>query len=249
MINENFKLLLVIGATVLDSLFAFVGALTLFFKKRQFEKIIHALISFAAGVLLGGSFFHILPEILEEKDPFFVFLLVVLGFSSFFLAERFLWWHHCHEEKCDAHPFSYLILWSDGFHNFIDGIVIGVSFLADIKLGILTTFLILAHEVPQELSDFGVLIYGGFTPKKALFYNFLSQVSCILGGLLGYLFRLPFDPAIFVLPFAAGGFIYIATSDLIPEIHKEMNKKRSFVSFLIFLGGLFLMLSFKFLMH
>lgn len=245
----NLTLLWILAATVVNSLFAFVGVFTLLFSEKKFQKIIFFLVSFAAGVLLSGSFFHIIPEILEEKESFFVFSLVVFGFVSFFLGERFLWWHHCHEGKCQVHPFNYLILWGDGLHNFIDGIIIGVSFLIDIKFGFLTTFLILIHEIPQELSDFAVLVYGGFSKKKALFYNFLSQVSAILGGILGYFTSSFFNLFHFILPFAAGGFIYIAASDLIPEIHKEIERKKSFISFLVFLFGILIMIFTKKLIH
>jgi len=243
----NIKILWVLLATFLVSISSLVGAVSLLFSKEKFQKIIYFLVAFAAGVLLGGSFLHIIPESLEGENAFSILLLVVLGFVLFFLVERYLWWHHCHEGECKVHPFSYLILWGDALHNFIDGLIIGTSFYIDIKVGILATLLILAHEIPQELSDFAVLIFGGFSPPKALFYNFLSQLSSIVGGILGFWGAINFDFSHFVLPIAAGGFIYIAASDLIPEIHEQQNQKTSFPLFILFLAGLLLMILFKYL--
>ena len=131
----------------------------------------------------------------------------------------------------------------DGIHNFIDGLVIAASFVFSIQIGITTTFAVIAHEIPQELGDFGVLIYGGFAKFKALFYNLLSALTAILGALLGF-FLFPFvdNLAAFLVPFAAGGFIYVAGSDLIPELHKEADTKRAWFSFIFFLVGILFML-------
>lgn len=241
----NLKFFYVILATFLNSLFAFIGVFSLLFSKEKFQKIVYYLVSFAAGILLGGSFLHIIPESIEGKDSFLVFILVILGFVIFFLIERYLWWHHCHEGECKVHPFSYLILWGDSLHNFVDGLVIGVSFYTDIKLGILTTILILVHEIPQELSDFAVLVFGGFAPKKALFYNFVSQISSIIGGLLGFWGAINFDFSYFILPVAAGGFLYISASDLIPRIHQQQHQKGFLSLFLFFLLGIVIMIFLK----
>lgn len=157
--------------------------------------------------------------------------------------ERYLHWRHCHEEgECKIHAFTYLNLVGDGFHNFIDGMVIAASFLVSLKLGLVTTLAIVLHEIPQELGDFAVLVYGGFTKKKALLFNFASALMAVLGAVIGYLVTdLVKNFASFILPFTAGGFIYIATSDLIPELHKENDLKRSTAAFLAFLLGIIFM--------
>ena len=164
--------------------------------------------------------------------------------------EKFLYWHHCHKGKCDVHPVSYLILFGDGIHNFIDGIIIGVSFIVGIPFGIVTTLLIIGHEIPQELGDFGVLVHGGFGKAKALIYNLIAQLTCVLGGIIGYFLSTSIEGIIpFILPFAAGGFIYIAASDLVPELHKEPEIKKSLTSFAFFIIGILIMLAIKFIAH
>ena len=185
-----------------------------------------------------------IAESLEAIPADTVFLFVIVGFCVFFVMERFLHWHHCHEGKCKVHPFTYLILFGDGVHNFIDGLVIAASFLVSVPFGLVTTLMIIAHEIPQELGDFGVLVYGGMKKKNALLYNFLSQLTCVLGGLVGLALAASLDPAP-LLPFAAGGFIYISTSDLVPELHKEKDIKKSAKHFVLFLVGLAFMFAIK----
>jgi zinc and cadmium transporter len=233
--------------TFINGLVAFVGAFSLMMSTKMLKKILSILVALAAGVLLSGAFFHLLAESIEMIVPTTAFIYLMIGFIMFFLMERFLYWHHCHDGKCDVHPVSYLILFGDGVHNFIDGLVIAASFLVDIPFGIITTLLIIGHEIPQELGDFGVLVYSGFTKTRALFFNFISQLTAVLGGLIGFFFAgsLGFS---FLLPFAAGGFIYIAASDLIPELHKEASLKKSMFHFVFFLIGISLMLAIKLLL-
>ena len=164
--------------------------------------------------------------------------------------ERFLHWRHCHEEgACKTHAFTYLTLVGDGFHNFVDGMVIAASFVVSIQLGLVTTLAIILHEIPQELSDFAILVYGGFTKKKALFFNFASALMAMIGALAGYFINDYIQGfSGIILPLTAGGFIYIATSDLIPELHKENDLKRSMAAFSAFLLGIvFMALANKFL--
>ena len=146
-------------ATFIDSLIALVGAFALFLSRKTFDYLIMVLVAFSAGALLAGAFFHLLAESLENFTTNSAFGLMLFGFVLFFFIERFLHWHHCHKRKCKVHPVSYLILFGDGVHNFIDGLVIGVSFLISIPFGIVTTLLIIGHEIPQELGDFAVLVY------------------------------------------------------------------------------------------
>ena len=243
-------LLIIILATLINSLIALVGIFSLWMNERSLNKIVLFLVALSAGALLSGAFFHLIPEALENLTSITVFTFVLLGFIIFFLMEKFLYWHHCHEGKCDVHPVSYLILIGDGIHNFLDGIIIAVSFIVNVPFGIITTALIIAHEVPQELGDFGVLVHGGFKKTKALWYNLLSQLTSVLGGILGYFLSTSIGGAIpFILPIAAGGFIYISASDLVPELHKEADIKKSLSSFLFFLLGVAIMLIIKFFAH
>lgn len=232
--------------TGIVSLVSLIGVFTLWMKDATFRKILFALVALSTGALLGGGLLHLAAESIGVLGTDAAFMLLIAGFSVFFLLEKFLFWHHCHEGKCDVHPYTYLILFGDGIHNFIDGLLIAASFFVNPAFGIVTTMIIISHEVPQELGDFGVLVHGGMKKRKALLYNLLSQMSCMLGGIVGY-----FASGIggfqvsFLLPFAAGGFVYIAASDLIPELHKETDKKKSIIAFAFFVIGVLLMLGFK----
>jgi zinc and cadmium transporter len=167
---------------------------------------------------------------------------VLLSFVFFFLIEKAFHWRHCHKENCEIHTFGYMNLVGDSLHNFIDGLVIAGAFLVDFKLGLITTFAIALHEIPQEIGDFGVLIHAGFNKTKALILNYLVATMVILGGIAGNLAATYIEGAIvYLLPIAAGGFIYIAGSDLMPEIRKEKNLKKSILSFAIFLLGIIIM--------
>jgi len=236
----------IILMTSLNGLIALAGGFTLLLSKKSLDKIILILVSLAIGGLLGGAIFHFIPEALEKLSATLTILLIFTGLLIFYLTEKLLHWHHCHKNgKCKHQPVTHLILFGDGVHNFIDGLVIAASFLISIPLGILTSILIMAHELPQELGDFGVLVHGGFTKSKALFYNFLSQLTAILGGVLGYFFLSLKDYSIYLLPFAAGGFLYIAIGDLIPEVFKEKNKIKLIINILAIIFGLIILISAK----
>lgn len=235
-----------IGASVAVSLISLIGIFALILKEKFLEKILVALIGFSAGGLIGGAFLHILPESLETNPNIQqVFLFVILGFICFFILERYFHWRHCHEGACEVHAFTYLNLLGDGIHNFTDGLMIGASFVVGVQFGILTTMIIIFHEIPQEIGDFGVLVYGGFSKPKALFCNFIIALTCVLGVLIGY----PLSEKIksfpnYLLPIVAGGFIYIAACDLIPEIHKQKGAKRGLFSLIAFvLGIIFILLA------
>jgi len=247
----DMTLVWILLATLVDSIVALIGIFTLWLSERFFRSLLFVLVAFSAGALLSGALFHLVAEALEgEMPPFNVFLMVIIGFSAFFLMEKFLYWRHCHNGQCTIHPFTYLILFGDSIHNFIDGLVIAASFVTSAKAGVLSTLIIISHEVPQELGDYAVLIYGGMRRKRALGYNFISQLTCVVGGVVGWLassqipsFRLS------LLPLAAGGFIYIAASDLIPELHKEIELRRSVIAFVFFVVGVVFMLSMKLLLE
>jgi len=235
-------LIWIIISTFIVSLISLIGIFTLTIKEKLLQRISFGLIGFSAGALIGSAFLHLLPEALEKSKSTFVFYDLILGIVIFFILEKYLHWRHCHEDACHIHPFTYLNLIGDGLHNFLDGMVIAASFVISFKLGIVTTIAIILHEIPQELSDFAVLIYGGFTKRKALVYNFLIALTAIAGSIVGYLladFSWGFSD--FIIPLTAGGFIYIASSDLIPELHKQGNREDSAFAFLAFLSGILFM--------
>jgi zinc and cadmium transporter len=183
-----------------------------------------------------------LPEAIEQSNEITnIFLSVIIGFVVFFLLEKLLW-RHCHEKTCPIHTFAYLNLFGDGVHNFIDGLVMAASFVVNVSLGMTTTLAIAAHEIPQELGDFGVLVFGGLKPRRALMLNFITALTAVVGGITGY-YLYPYigSGMLFLLAFAAGGFLYIAASDLVPELHKETNTIRTVLSFSSFLVGIVLM--------
>ncbi len=228
-----------IGASIAVSLISLVGIFALTLKDKFLEKILVLLIGFSAGGLLGAAFLHILPEALEQSRSQNVFLFVIFGFIAFFILERYFHWRHCHEENCHVHPFTYLNLVGDAVHNFADGLIIGASFVINIHFGVVTTLVIIMHEIPQEIGDFGVLLYGGFSKSKALFFNFMIALTCVLGAIVGY----PLSQNIkhfsaYLLPMVAGGFIYIAACDLIPEIHRQSGAKRINLSIAAFVCGI-----------
>ena len=237
-------LLWILFVTVIDGFVALAGGLSLVMKDKTLRKILLVLVAFSAGALLGGAMLHLIAESLESMNTTANFLYVISGFCVFFLMEKFLFWHHCHEGKCDVHPVTSLILVGDGLHNFIDGLIIAASFLVSPAFGIVTSIAIISHELPQELGDFGVLVYGGMSKGKALFYNFISQLTAVIGGVVGFVIAGAWNFTV-LLPFAAGGFIYIAASDLVPELHKEKNIKKSILSFIFFLVGIMFMLGIK----
>ena len=232
--------------TLANGLVAFAGAFTLFMTKKDLEKILLLLVSFSIGGLLGGALFHLIPEALETVSIPTTFLIGFLGILTFYIIEKFLHWHHCHKnEKCDEHPYTRLILYGDGLHNFIDGLIIASAFIISIPFGILTSLLIISHELPQEIGDFGILVYGGLSKTKALFYNFIAQLTAIIGGLVGYFYLNANQYAPYLLPFAAGGFLYIAIGDLIPEVFKERSVKKIIKNIIAIILGLALLLSAK----
>lgn len=242
------KLFLIILSTFLISLASLVGVFTLSIKQKILSKFILLLISLSAGALMGGAFLHLLPEASEKLEANNLFMLVLASFIMFFVIEKILHWRHCHKNNCDAHTFGYMNIFGDAFHNFIDGLVISAAFLTDIKLGIITSIAIALHEIPQEIGDFGVLLYSGFSKQKALLANFLVAITAVFGGIIGYFLSFQVENlTAYLLPITAGGFIYIAASDLLPEIRKETNIKKSLSYFSFFLLGIFIMWGVKFL--
>lgn len=238
----------IILATFAITLCVWAAVLLLLLKKDVLAKITLFLVSLSAGSFIGGAFLHLLPEAAEEMEAEKLYLVVLGSFMFFFFLEKLLHWRHCHKADCSIHTFGYMNLFGDSVHNFIDGLVIASTFVVDFKLGLATTFAIALHEIPQEIGDFGVLIHAGFDRLKALSVNYLVALTVVLGGLTGYFLSSSLNSLLpYLLPFAAGGFIYIAASDLMPEIRKEPNLRRSIHSFFVFILGVALMYAVKFL--
>lgn len=234
------------------SLISFAGLLTFRLKVDRLRQILLYFVSFSAGGLFGDAFIHLIPEAVEESGfGMHISMYILVGITASFVAEKFLQWRHCHipTSKEHPHPFAYMNLFGDAVHNFIDGLIIGGSYLASIPLGIATTLAVIFHEIPQEIGDFGVLVYGGFARSKALFLNFATALTAMFGTIIalsvGFLFQ---GSALFLVPFAAGNFIYIAGSDLIPELHKQEPKLlKSTLQLITFILGILVLLSLTFL--
>jgi len=239
-----------IGVVVV-SLVSLLGVFTLSIKEEFIRKYIFLLVSLAVGALLGDAFIHIIPEAFATfSNSLVVSLLVILGIFIFFVLENFMHWHHHGDDTQEVgiHPAGKLVLVSDGVHNFIDGVIIGISFLASFPLGIATTLAVMMHEVPQEIGDFAVLLHAGYTRKRALWLNFLSALTAILGTLAAFLLgEVSESFTAWVLPLAAGGFIYIAVADLIPELHKTKKVSHAFSQSFALIIGVLLMVGLVFL--
>ncbi len=235
-------LLWIILGGVLMSAIALVGSLTLILKEDILHKIVLPLVAFSAGCLMGGAFLHMLPEVLHEtEDHLAPFLWVLAGFITFYALEQFLHWHHCHRDSATCKkPLGYLILIGDGLHNLIGGLSVAAAFVMDIRLGIAAWLAAAAHEVPQEMGDFAVLLHGGWTKKKALLLNVISASSFLVGGLIAYAVSSRVE-IWFLVPYAAGNFIYIGASDLVPEVNKQRELKGSLIHFASFAAGIGLM--------
>lgn len=233
-------LLLTIAASLSVSVVALIGALFLYWERLTTEKTTSYLLSFAAGTMLAVSFLDLLPEAVESAgEGVNVFVPVLLGIVIFFFLERFVLWFHHHDELHGMKPSALLILLGDSLHNFIDGVAIAAAFLVSPGLGLATTLAIAAHEVPQEIADFSVLVHGGMKKTSALLFNFISGLTALAGAVLGFYFLESLEGMLpLSLAFTAGMFIYIACSDLIPEIHKSAEKQKNWTQFLPFLLGI-----------
>jgi zinc and cadmium transporter len=239
--------LLGLTSVIIISAISLVGVLVLWLKDQQLKKILLYLVSFSVGGLFGDAFIHLIPEAIEESGfGTSISLVILLGILSSFVVEKFLQWRHCHIPTSSEHPhsFAYMNLFGDAVHNLIDGLIVGGSYLASIPIGISTTLAVILHEIPQELGDFGVLIHGGFNKKKALWFNFLTALTAILGAIIAFVVGTTLEGFIpLLIPFAAGNFIYIAGSDLIPELRKdEPNLKKATLQVVSITLGVVIML-------
>ena len=212
-------IMLFLSLTVI-SLVSLVGVFTLSINTKKLEHYLNYLVALSVGGLLGGAFLHLLPELVEEGFDISISAAILAGIVAFFIVEKFICWHHCHHVEHKALSFTYMNLIGDGLHNFLDGIILAAAFILSPATGIAATIAVFLHEVPQEIGDFGVLMKGGFSRKKALATNFLIALTAFIGALVAiYMYTtiegiLPYFVAV-----AMGGFIYIAGTDLIPQLN------------------------------
>lgn len=242
-------ILYAIASVGLVSVVSLIGILTISVGEQRLRSMLFVLVSFAAGAMFGDAFIHLLPEAFQNSPRTSEPALAVLGgILSFFALEKFLRWGHRHplDSSRAIHPLGYLNLIADGVHNLIDGMIIGASYLVSLPIGVATTLAVIFHEIPQEIGDFGILIHSGFTRRRALLFNFLSASLAMLGTLVALLVGSSLEEfSAVMLPFTAGGFIYIAGCDLVPELHKEVSPPKSIVQLGSMTAGIGLMLLLK----
>ncbi len=245
--------LIALLSVFLVSAISLIGIFTLSIKTNKLKKALIYIISFSAGALFGDAFLHLLPEVVERTGfTLKISLSVLFGIILFFSLEKIIHWRHCHRnvlEENHIHSFAIMNLIGDALHNFIDGIIIAASYIISVPAGIATTIAVGLHEIPQEIGDFGVLIHGGFSKTKALMMNFASALFAVLGAIMTFILQsYSSSLAELLIPIAAGGFIYIAGSDLIPELHKDSDKlTKSFLQLIAFLLGIMIMILLLFL--
>jgi len=245
-----------IASVVAVSLISLVGLSAISIQHEKLKKILIYLVNFSTGALLGDAFIHLLPEAVEEGGgmTLTISISVLAGILLAFIVEKFIHWHHCHHthspeclqehHHAEIQSFAKMNLIGDSVHNLIDGLIIGGSYLVSLPVGLATTLAVILHEIPQEIGDFGILLHGGYTKKRALFLNFITALTAVAGAIIALLAS-QYIPHLtqFLIPFAAGGFIYIAGSDLMPELHKETNSKKSFMQLMAFVLGIIIMMS------
>lgn len=245
------------ASVILVSAISLVGIFTLFLREEVLQRYTHLLVSLAIGALLGDAFIHLIPGSFSELNPHYVGLVIIGGMLLFFVLEKGLHWHHSHfitNEELDqeikpsflsaqAHSLGAMIIISDGLHNFLDGVIIGASYFVSIEVGIATTIAIILHEIPQEIGDFGVLVHVGYTRGKALLMNFLSALTSLAGASVALvLHEVALSTMTWVIPIAAGGFIYIAAVDLIPELQKVKRIRQSTLQLIMIIVGVAVMM-------
>lgn len=233
-------------SVVIVSLVSLIGVFALGIKVEKLKKILILLLAFSAGALLGDAFIHLIPEIVEESGfGLNVSVYILLGILLFFVLEKVIHWQHCHMPvtKDHVHSFAKMNLVGDGLHNFIDGMIIAASYMINIPTGIATTIAVVVHEIPQEIGDFGILLHGGYTKAKALLLNLGTALIAILGAVVALWLGNIEGIEVILTGIAAGGFIYIAGSDLIPEMHKETKISNSLAQMVAFIIGILIMVA------
>jgi zinc and cadmium transporter len=246
-------------AVVIVSLLSFVGVFTISVDEKKLDSFLLVFVSFAAGSILGAAYFELLPEAIELVEGSISLVYITLGFVAFFFLERVIYWYHGHGHmrgvekkieitgdvsKASVKNFVYLNLVGDAIHNFTDGVVIATSFIIGFPVGFVTTIAAVFHEIPQEIGDFAVLVYGGLKRSLALGLNFFSAVTAVVGSVFAYFFSIYSEGFRgFIVAFAAGGFIYLAACELIPELQEEKSLNKSILQFVLFTLGIALIWS------
>ncbi|MEM0084249.1 MAG: ZIP family metal transporter [Candidatus Methanomethylicia archaeon] len=251
------KLIFSIISVTIVSLISLIGVFALSLKEGKLHKILFILLGFSGGVILGSALLDLLPESIEISrssiEELQTFIYITFGFILFFILERFIYWYHGHghheeiEEECkrirkmELKELIALNVIGDAIHNFLDGMIISASYLTSIELGITTTIAVIFHELPQEIGDFGILIYGGLNVTKALMLNLLSALTSFIGVLVIQMaYSIIENISLMIIPMACGGFIYLAASEIIPELQKERNFRRAFIQLVFFQLGIIL---------
>jgi zinc and cadmium transporter len=234
-------LLWIIGFSILGSFGAIAGAaLFLYFPDGIRKVLLPCLISYATGTLLGAAFLGMIPSGLEQAPANLVMATVLAGMVLFFVLEKLVIWRHCHQADCEIHGRAApLILIGDAFHNFVDGVVIAAAFLNSVPLGIATALAVIAHEVPQEVGDFAILLDNGYSRSRALLLNGLSSSTTLPGALMAYFWLGETREAVpYILAISAASFIYIAAADLIPALNRQVTLVASVRQFVLLLAGI-----------
>jgi zinc and cadmium transporter len=235
----------IVSGGIAMGLVSLVGAVTFLLDAATQRRLVRPLVAFAAGSLLAGALVHMIPEAVAQGGAMSPYLSVLAGFALFLAIEQFLHWHHCHRETADCRePLGYLILVGDGLHNLLGGLAVGAAFVADIGVGLTIWLAAAAHEVPQELGDFGVLIHSGWSRGQALAFNLLSSSTFLVGGVVAWAVSARFDTA-WLLGFAAGNFLYIGASDLVPEVNRQRDLRVGALHFVAFAAGAGLLVALK----
>ena len=234
------------GSVLLVSLISLVGILALSINVERLRAGLFVLVSLAVGALLGDAFIHLIPEAFENAaSPTLLSLSIIGGILFFFVIEKALHWHHhqgIEDSEPAIHPVGRIVLFSDGVHNLIDGLIIGLAYTVSIEVGIATTIAVILHEIPQEIGDFGVLLHAGYTKARALWLNFLSALLSILGAVAAFVLgEVATNVTDMLVPITAGGFIYIALSDLIPELHKSKSATHAVIQLVAIIAGVIAM--------
>jgi len=230
-------------ASLLISSLSFLGLVLIFVNQKSVKRFTPLLVSFAIGSLLGDAFIHLIPESFASIFPrHLASWLILLGIILFFILEKFLLWHHCHDIDChqNSKHIVTISLVGDTVHNFIDGALIAASFNISYSVGFTTALAVILHEIPQEIGDFGILIHHGVSIKKTVLYNFISSLGSLVGIILIY--ALDIDFSLSLIPITAGGFIYLAIADLMPQLHHHDSKIfHSLLQFIFLIFGVGLM--------
>ena len=228
----------IIAAVLLSGVIGLSGGILLLFSKKNAMKCTPYLVSYAAGALLSAAFLGLIPEMVGMSTSQTAFSSILGGIVIFYILERFFSWYH-HHGRGKLPTFSYMIILGDTLHNFIDGVIIAATFIADFALGVTTTLAVLLHEIPQEIGDFGVLLHARMKKSRVIMYNLVSALFAVVGALVAYRYLMVAQGMLpFVIGIAAGGFIYIAGTDLIPETYKGKGFDKAVLHTLIFLVGI-----------